>query len=123
MLPKPHRLTRSQDFTTVMRQGARAGSRTQVVVIHLRDSAGSEDWRCGFVVSKAVGNAVVRHRVARRLRHLAAELVAEAAAELPEGTGLDVAIRALPASAEAEHRHLSADMASGLRRALRKAQQ
>ncbi|NLS10434.1 ribonuclease P protein component [Nesterenkonia sp. MY13] len=123
MLPKPHRLTRSQDFTTVMRQGARAGSRTQVVVIQLRQSEDPGAWRCGFVVSKAVGNAVIRHRVARRLRHLAADLIAETVGELPQGSGMDVVVRALPASAEAEYEQLRADMASGLRRALRKAQQ
>lgn len=31
----------------------------------------------GFVVGKTVGNAVVRHRVVRRLRHICAQLAAE----------------------------------------------
>ncbi len=47
--------------------------------------------RVGFVVSKAVGNAVVRNRVKRRLRHLVATLDAPA--------GARVVVRALPPAA------------------------
>ena len=51
--------------------------------------------RVGFVVGKAVGNAVTRNRVRRRLRHLAA-------AEL-SGTPdrVSVVVRALPRAATA----------------------
>ena len=48
--------------------------------------------RAGFVVSKAVGNAVARHRASRRLRHL----VADRLAALPAGAAITVA-SALPA--------------------------
>ncbi len=49
--------------------------------------------RVGFVVSKAVGNAVVRNRVKRRLRHLAAS-------RLPDTpTTALVVVRALPTAA------------------------
>ncbi len=66
--------------------------------------------RFGLIVSKAVGDAVTRHRVARRLRHLCARVIAD----VPPQT--DVVIRALPGSALA-----SADDLSGqLRGALRK---
>ena len=47
----------------------------------------------GFVVSKAVGSAVCRNRVRRRLRHLALPHLAE----LREGT--TVVVRALPPAA------------------------
>ena len=47
----------------------------------------------GMVVSKAVGNAVTRNRVKRRLRHLAAEQLDRT----PSGT--DVVVRALPPAA------------------------
>jgi ribonuclease P protein component len=60
--------------------------------------------RAGFVVSKAVGNAVVRNRVRRRLRHL----VRERLAELPPGSTL--VVRALPAAAEASYPRLGADL-------------
>jgi ribonuclease P protein component len=46
--------------------------------------------RIGFVVSGAVGNAVTRNRVKRRLRHLAAAHVADAPA------GIGIVVRALP---------------------------
>ncbi len=66
--------------------------------------------RVGLVVSKAVGNAVVRHRVSRRLRHVAAEFLTD----LPYGT--DVVLRARPAASAASSRELAADVRSGLRR-------
>ena len=50
--------------------------------------------RVGFVVSKAVGNAVVRNRTKRRLR----ASVATRLAGIP--AGLDVVVRANPAAAE-----------------------
>lgn len=66
--------------------------------------------RFGLIVSKAVGNAVIRHRVARRLRHMCAQVVDE----LPPGT--DVVIRALPGAATAS----SEDLLRQVRTALRK---
>lgn len=49
--------------------------------------------RAGFVVSRAVGNAVTRNRVKRRLRHL----VADALPSVPRP--VDVVVRALPSAA------------------------
>jgi len=66
--------------------------------------------RVGFVVSKAVGNSVVRHRVSRRLRHL----VADRLGTLPADCAL--VIRALPASAAASSSELGADLDGALRR-------
>jgi ribonuclease P protein component len=51
--------------------------------------------RVGFVVSKAVGNAVVRNRTKRRLR----ASVATRLTGIP--AGLDLVVRANPAAAEA----------------------
>ncbi|MEU4751494.1 ribonuclease P protein component, partial [Micromonospora tulbaghiae] len=62
----------------------------------------------GFVVSKAVGGAVVRNKVRRRLRHL----VRERLAELPAGTTL--VVRALPAAADATYTRLGADLDAAL---------
>ena len=66
--------------------------------------------RIGFVVSKAVGNSVVRNRVQRRLRHLAREHLAS----LPGSAVL--VIRALPASAEASYAELAHDLSRCLGR-------
>ena len=67
--------------------------------------------RVGFVVSKAVGGAVVRNRVKRRLRHLVA-------AELP-GTSAprDVVVRALPAAGTTSTR-VSSDLSSAWSQAM-----
>ncbi|WP_016699001.1 ribonuclease P protein component [Actinoalloteichus spitiensis] len=65
---------------------------------------GPSPTRVGFVVSKAVGNAVVRHQVARRLRHV----VRERLGAIPSGTSL--VVRALPPSATASSGELAADV-------------
>jgi ribonuclease P protein component len=65
-------------------------------------------------VSKAVGGAVVRHRVARRLRHLLAARLAE----LPAGAR--IVVRALPAAAASTSAELADDLDAGVRSALRK---
>jgi ribonuclease P protein component len=66
--------------------------------------------RFGLIVSKAVGTAVVRHRVARRLRHICADLIHELPVEV------DIVIRALPGAVDAS----TAELDRQLRAALRK---
>jgi ribonuclease P protein component len=72
--------------------------------------SGTHTARVGFVVSKAVGNSVVRHRVTRRLRHLMADRLGT----LPVDCAL--VIRALPASAAASSSELGVDLDKALRR-------
>jgi ribonuclease P protein component len=70
-MPAAARLRTSAEFATVIRTGRRAGSRT--VVVHALAPGADEASgapRVGFVVSGAVGGAVVRNRTRRRLRHL-----------------------------------------------------
>ncbi|MGF0128910.1 ribonuclease P protein component [Dietzia cinnamea] len=109
MLPRSHRLHRSADFATVVRKGARKGRRTMVVHAHVDSSdvrVGGP--RFGLVVSKAVGDSVTRHRVSRRLRHIAAEVLADVDPDLM------VVVRANPAAATAPHADLVRDMRTGL---------
>jgi ribonuclease P protein component len=112
VLPTAHRLRDADSFRTAVRRGRRAGSRT--LVVHLvagRDGgAGTDPPRVGFVVSKAVGNAAVRNRVKRRLRHLAREHLAS----LPGSAVL--VVRALPAAGSAGSAELGADLARCLER-------
>jgi ribonuclease P protein component len=112
VLPSDNRLTDGASFRQCVRVGRRSGSRT--VVVHLADEVdatfGVPGPRIGFVVSKAVGNAVVRNRVKRRLRHLAREHVSS----LPGSAVL--VVRALPASATASSGELSTDLARCLAR-------
>jgi ribonuclease P protein component len=67
--------------------------------------------RAGFVVSKAVGGAVTRNRVKRRLRHMLAAQLAD------QTKGVDVVVRALPAAATAPQR-LADDFANAWRAAV-----
>lgn len=71
--------------------------------------------RVGFVVSKAVGNSVIRHRVSRRLRHLMRDRLGT----LP--TGCTLVVRALPAAAAASSADLGVDLDAALRRLSRDA--
>jgi len=112
VLPKAHRLTDAENFRAAVRSGRRVSSRT--VVVHLLvervDPAGPGP-RAGFVVSKAVGNAVTRNHVQRRLRHL----VREQLDSLPPSAAL--VVRALPASGTASSAELRADLGRCLQQA------
>ena len=88
----------------------RAG--TPLLVVHCAVGTDpSRPARVGFVVSKAVGNSVVRHRVVRRLRALAASRLStlDAATEL--------VVRANPAAAHATSVQLGEALDSALARA------
>ena len=122
MLPRAARLHTSREFSAVMRSGRRAA--TSRLVVHLLTPsfrpptpAGSPSApaRAGFVVSRQVGNSVVRHRVTRQLR----PLVRSRLATLPPGT--EMVVRALPAAAGASSAALEGDLSAGLRVAARRA--
>ena len=68
----------------------------------------------GFAVSKAVGGAVVRNRVKRRLRAIMAAILST----LPEGAR--VVVRALPGSATATFGELDAEVRGAVGQALAK---
>lgn len=97
--------------TAVPRDNARyrlddTASPTETAPTRERD----EPARVGFVVSKAVGNAVVRHRVSRRLRHLMRDRLPG----LPPGTL--VVVRALSPAARADSRDLGRDLDAAFRK-------
>ncbi|WP_299450909.1 ribonuclease P protein component [uncultured Serinicoccus sp.] len=124
MLARRHRLTSGEDFRSVLRgrgdgrRRQRAG--TDLLVVHVclprpdATAVASVDTcpRVGFVVSKAVGNSVVRHRTARRLRHLVADRVEG----LPPAA--DVVVRALAPAAQATSAELGAALDQALARAV-----
>ena len=90
MLPRASRLNASGDFRSTIRRGVRVGRPTLVLHVGASERDGV---RVGMVVSKAVGNAVTRNRVKRRLRYLATDQLSRT----PSGT--DVVVRALPPAA------------------------
>ena len=108
MLAAAQRLRRSTEFTAAVRGGRRAGRNTVVVHLLIDEPVQASTARAGFVVSKAVGNAVTRNKVRRRLRHL----VRSRLADLPDGTQL--VVRALPASASASFESLGNDLDDAL---------
>jgi ribonuclease P protein component len=115
VLPAVHRLDDSDSFRLAVRRGRRAGS--PLLVTHLLvDPEGDGPARIGFTVSKAVGNAVTRNRVKRRLRHLTREHL-PTLQELPGRVSL--VVRALPAASTASSAQLGADLADSLGRAVR----
>jgi ribonuclease P protein component len=114
VLTRANRLTSSREFAPAIRSGRRTGTRT--LVLHLAIGPTGHDGgtppRVGFVVSKAVGSAVVRNKVKRRLRHLARERLTS----LPGSAVL--VVRALPAAAQASSDQLAADLDRALDRLL-----
>lgn len=124
MLPAAARLTENQEFRLVVRRGRRAGRAS--LVLYVLDAQRQDEWsrearpapksdiaptregvassRVGFIVSKAVGSAVVRHRVTRRLRHLMRDRIAA----VPAGTL--VVVRALRPAATASSCDLGRDL-------------
>jgi ribonuclease P protein component len=109
MLPAANRLRRSTDFAGTVRGGRRASRGSVAVHYNSPASAGEhEPVKAGFVVSKAVGGAVVRNKVKRRLRHLvAARLV-----DLPPGSS--IVVRALPSAASAGYPAMRKDLDDAL---------
>ena len=118
MLPARHRMRRSEEFSRAVRRGRRAGSAHLAVHLLLASDtdpaaqAARGPARVGVVVSKAVGTAVTRTRVKRRLRAVASARLHR----LPDGA-LAV-LRATPASAEATSAALGLDLDRSLDRVL-----
>jgi ribonuclease P protein component len=124
VLSAGNRLRRRQDFTAAVRRGRRAGRPT--LVVHLRPAPAEpgsglaaepalcpvREPRVGLVVGRAVGPAVVRNQVKRRLRHVLRSRLGS----LPPGSFL--VVRALPAAATAGSAVLAADIDKALARVL-----
>ena len=103
-------MTRSTDFGVTVKHGTRAVQPDLVIYARRVDGTAAEAPKVGLIVSRAVGSAVQRHRVARRLRHVARGLV----------DGLQrseqVVIRALPSSRDVSSARLEEELRAGLRR-------
>ncbi|WP_084588166.1 ribonuclease P protein component [Corynebacterium auriscanis] len=139
MLSPEYRLRSSTDFGRTVRGGRKKGSRSVVVYIlppavpypepstrRFHDVsretlspdavALSPRPRVGLVVSKAVGNAVARHRVSRQLRHAVRDALVDLEWQCAPGT--TIVLRALPAAASTTYKELVKDVYSCIRRAL-----
>lgn len=116
MLPDVHRMRASGDFTVTVRTGVRAAR--PCVVVHARSS--EFPTQVGFVVSKAVGNSVMRNRVKRRLRHCVRDVIVTAVNGDVALPGVQAVVRALPRSAQASFADLSGEVEAAWRQAERK---
>ena len=80
MLPAKNRLRTSKDFALTTKTGVRATSLSLVVYLKTNSTNSLNETNAGnsnaplvgLIVNKSVGGSVVRHRVSRQLRHLAA---------------------------------------------------
>lgn len=92
MLAKAHRITRGADYRAIVRRGRRVA--LDHTVTYVRSGSSESPVRFGFIVGKAVGNAVRRNRLRRQMKAVCLQLLPQ----LREGT--DIVVRALPASAD-----------------------
>jgi ribonuclease P protein component len=108
-------MRRSAEFALAVRTGIRAGRPRVVGHLLVRaDVHDREPARVGLIVSRAVGSAVTRNRVKRRLR----ELVRGYLQSLPGGSLL--VVRANAAAAHASQADLAADLDLVISRLLRR---
>jgi len=73
VLPKKARLTTSEDFAKATKSGLRLTSENLVGYLYISPAANNasleESTKCGLIINKSVGGSVMRHRIARQLRH------------------------------------------------------
>ena len=113
MLARPNRIVRPDDYRSIVRSGRR--SSTPLLVVYVRTTTANRGPRVGFIVSKAIGNAVRRNLVRRRLKAAVSALVADLA------PGTDIVIRALPAAAQASWASLSTEITRTLGKGMARA--
>jgi len=113
MLPQAARMRRRSEFSAAIRAGSRTGRPLLAGHLLVRDGV-AEPPKVGFTVSRAVGPAVVRNRVRRRLRHLMAGYLQS----LPKGSLL--VLRANPPAATASQADLAAELGLVVRSLLRR---
>jgi ribonuclease P protein component len=102
-------MRRSTDFGATVKYGQRAAQRD--IVVHARRAGNRTPGpKVGLIVTRAVGSSVQRHRVARRLRHAARNILGEL--EPQE----HMVIRALPGSSQTKSVGLEQQLRAGLQR-------
>lgn len=90
-----HRITAGSDYRDTVRRGRRVGGRLIAAHAVFHVSRETSPARFGYIITKAVGNAVTRNRVRRRLKSISDAVIREGF------TGVDVVFRAHPAAANA----------------------
>ena len=89
MLPKNARLTISADFARATKSGTRVTTENFVGYLYISPVTNHDHPKCGLIINKSIGGSVVRHSLARKVRHA----VTPQLSKLPTGSLL--VIRAL----------------------------
>lgn len=120
MPARRNRVTKGDDYRRIVRRGNRVGG--ALCITHAVFRISQEEHadsgqicegstaRFGFIISKAVGNAVTRNLVRRRMKTIVERRMAAGFTEV------DVVFRALPASAEAPFVVLESEINTALDR-------
>ncbi len=109
MPAKHHRVTRGDDYRHIVRKGNRVGGANCIThaVLYVDEDRPA---RFGFIVSKAVGNAVTRNLIRRRMKSIVEK-------RLRDGfTGADVVFRVLPGAADIPFEQLQRETNRALNR-------
>ena len=91
--PKNRRLTQSAEFDRVKKSGR--VERGRLILLSILETGDAARFRAGFITSRALGSAVVRNRVRRRLR----EIVRKHQCEIVDGRWIVTIARASAANA------------------------
>jgi len=89
VLPKNARLTVSADFARATKSGTRVTTENFVGYLYISPVTNHDLPKCGLIINKSVGGSVIRHALARKVRHA----VNPQLSKLPSGSLL--VIRAL----------------------------
>jgi ribonuclease P protein component len=76
VLPRKARLTTSEDFAKATKSGLRLTSENLVGYLYIspvaknsNNESNEQPVKCGLIINKSVGGSVMRHRIARQIRH------------------------------------------------------
>lgn len=108
MPARQHRITRGEDYRRTVRTGRRVGG--AYCITHAVFSTPDSPARYGFIISKAVGNAVTRNLIRRRLKTIVERRINQGAA------GVDIVFRAFPQIVDASFEELEAEVGRALDR-------
>lgn len=96
MLAKGNRVRTADDFRATVRRGRRFATPNTVVYVARMQEVSEPKF--GFIITKAVGSAVTRNLLRRRLRSIGRDILATHAVA-PGLVGTNVVVRVLPNAA------------------------
>ena len=114
MLPKQNRLTSTKDFQNVTKTGVRVYSDVAVIYA-LANPISQKNSEIGLIVSKVVGNSVVRHKVSRQIRNVVKGIL-----ETIPGN-IQIVIRALPAITDKDFSEINKILSESINKSIVKA--